>query len=43
MPDYKSMYLTILDATERAIETLINAQREAEEIYINTADEEDNN
>lgn len=34
MPDYHEMYLKIFGATERAIEILIEAQREAEEIYI---------
>ena len=31
MIDYKKMYLTMLDASERAIEVLIAAQRECEE------------
>ena len=34
MPDYKEMYLTLFRATERAISTLIEAQRECEELYI---------
>lgn len=38
MIDYKKMYLTMLDASERAIEVLIAAQRECEELYINAAD-----
>ncbi len=41
MADYKQMYLTLLDATEKAIETLVSAQRAAEEIYIDTTDEKE--
>lgn len=41
MPDYKQMYLTLLDATEKAIEALVSAQRAAEEIYIDTVDEKE--
>lgn len=40
--DYKKMYLKMVQETERAINILINAQRECEEIYISTCgDEED--
>lgn len=38
MPDYKNMYLEMVDAAEKAINILIEAQRNAEEIYI-SADE----
>ena len=34
MPDYKKMYLTLFRATEHAINTLIQAQQECEELYI---------
>ncbi len=34
MPDYKEMYLKLFHASERAINTLIQAQRECEELYI---------
>lgn len=34
MPDYKEMYLKLFRATEKAIGTLIEAQRECEELYI---------
>lgn len=34
MPDYKEMYLTLFRATEQAINTLIEAQHECEELYI---------
>lgn len=36
MPDYKEMYLTMIKASEQAISVLIDAQRQAEEIYIAT-------
>lgn len=39
MEDYKQMYLTLLDATEKAINQLISAQRACEEIYIFSEDE----
>ncbi len=41
MPDYKQMYLTLLDATEKAINELVSAQRACEELYIMSAEEED--
>ncbi len=34
MPDYKKMYLTMLQATEDAINTLIAAQQACEELYL---------
>lgn len=34
MPDYKEMYLKLFHASVRAINTLIQAQRECEELYI---------
>ena len=40
MPDYKKMYLTLFRATEQAINTLIQAQRECEELYISATDTE---
>ena len=33
-PNYKEMYFKLMAATEDAIETLIAAQRECEEIYM---------
>ncbi|MBO5873061.1 MAG: hypothetical protein J6Q56_02515 [Clostridia bacterium] len=36
MEDYKQMYLTLLDGVEKAMETLISAQRACEELYIDT-------
>lgn len=36
MPDYKQMYLTLLDSVETAIEMLKNVEQECEEIYIDT-------
>ncbi len=38
MADYKQMYLTLLDATEKAINELISAQRACEEIFIDSSD-----
>ena len=34
MADYKQMYLTLLDATEKAMAILIEAQQKCEELYI---------
>ena len=34
MPDYKEMYLKMVRATEQAINTLIAAQQQCEEMYI---------
>lgn len=39
-PDYKQMYLTLLDEVENAIQKLVGVQRACEEIYIDTADNE---
>jgi hypothetical protein len=36
MADYKEMYLTLLDATEKAMGILIEAQQKCEEIYISS-------
>ena len=36
MPDYKAMYLTLLDKTVKSIEMLQSALEDAEEIYINS-------
>ena len=35
MADYRAMYLKMMNATEEAMEILINAQRECEELYMN--------
>lgn len=40
MPDYKEMYLTLFRATEQAINTLIEAQRACEELYISESETE---
>lgn len=34
MPDYKEMYLKMVRASERAINILIEAQQECEELYV---------
>lgn len=41
MPDYKQMYLTLLDATEKAINQLVSAQRACEELYVLSSEEEE--
>ena len=40
MPEYKEMYLKLFRASEQAISTLIQAQRECEELYINQPEHE---
>lgn len=40
MPDYKQMYLKLLDGVEKAIEELKKVELACEEIYMNTADDE---
>ena len=41
MPDYKTMYLTLFKASEEAINLLIEAQRECEELYMSARDGEE--
>ena len=41
MPDYKQMYLTLLDATEKIKNELVSAQRACEELYILSGEEEE--
>ena len=41
MADYKQMYLKLLNATENAMEMLIAAQRQCEELYIQTGEQTD--
>ena len=36
MADYKQRYLTLLDATEKAINELIEAQRKCEDMFIDS-------
>jgi len=38
MPDYKEMYFKLFRATEDAINILIKAQQECEEMYISSSD-----
>lgn len=40
MPDYKKMYLTLLQASEDAINLLIKAQRECEELHLSAQEVE---
>ncbi len=37
MPDYRKMYLKMIDSTEQAIQILIDAQRQCEEMYIDSS------
>lgn len=39
MPDYKELYYQLFRATEEAINGLIKAQRECEELYMSATDE----
>ena len=41
MADYKQMYMKLMDATESAMDILIAAQRQCEEIYIETEESSD--
>ena len=41
MADYKKMYVTMVDAAEKAMELLIEAQRQCEELYIKTEEPSD--
>ena len=40
MPDYKTMYFELFNSITDAIEKLCEAQRKAEEIYINSCEDE---
>ena len=40
MPNYEEMYFKILRASEDAIRLLIRAQRECEELYMSTPEED---
>jgi len=41
MPDYKSMYLDLFNSITDAIEKMSEAQKKAEEAYINSEDEDE--
>ncbi len=41
MADYKKMYVTMVDAAEKAMELLIETQRQCEELYIETEEPSD--
>lgn len=41
MPDYKQMYLTLLDNVEKTLNLLVQAQKNCEEIFINTDEAEE--
>lgn len=38
MSDYKKMYLTMVDAAERAMAVLIEAEQVCEELYVSAAE-----
>jgi len=40
MPDYKEMYLKMFRASEQAVNILITAQRECEELYVSSPEPE---
>jgi len=40
VPDYKAMYLKLFRASEEAVNLLISAQRECEEMYISEPEAE---
>lgn len=40
MPNYKEMYLTLFRASEKAVNIIIEAQKEVEELYINSSEPE---
>ena len=40
MADYKAMYLALFRASEEAVDLLIAAQRQCEELYISSPDPE---
>ena len=40
MPDYEEMYLTMMRATEGALNLLIDAQRKCEQMYIEDKESE---
>ncbi|MEA4895941.1 MAG: hypothetical protein VB064_11880 [Oscillospiraceae bacterium] len=40
MPDYKEMYLKLFRASEEAVNVLIAAQRECEELYVSAPEPE---
>lgn len=42
VPDYKEMYFKLFRATEKAINLLIEVQRECEDLYISAPEEKTN-
>lgn len=38
MPNYKEMYLHLIRETEKAIQILVKAQQNCEELYLRTAE-----
>ena len=42
MPDYKELYFSLFRATEQAITILIKAQQAAEDAFLNSTEEQEN-
>ena len=42
MPDYKAMYFTLFNSVTDAIETLTEAQKRTEEMYMNSCENDEN-
>ena len=42
MADYKEMYETMIRASEKALNIIINTQRQCEEMYLAVEEEENN-
>lgn len=38
MPDYKKMYLTMVDAVAKAMTVMIEAEQKCEDIYVSTGE-----
>ena len=43
MPDYKAMYLDLFNSITKAVEILCDAQKKAEELYINSSEKNEHN
>ncbi len=41
MPDYKAMYLDLFNSVTKAVEILCDAQKRAEELYINSNEKDE--
>ena len=41
MPNYKAMYLDLFNSVTKAVEILCDAQKKAEELYINSSEKDE--